>query len=49
MTVRDKDEVLTASASQGKIPADLVHDDDKVYQEEELDKIDLDNIVNQED
>ena len=31
MTVRDKEDVLTASASQGKIPADLVQDDDKLY------------------
>ena len=31
MTVRDKEDVLTASASQAKIPVDLVQDDDKLY------------------
>ena len=31
MTVRDKEDVLTASASQGKIPVDLVQDDVKLY------------------
>ena len=31
MTVREKEDVLTASASQSKIPVDLVQDDEKFH------------------